>query len=78
LDYINMLDRIDTSQIPPTAQVLSHLNVTRPDKAVESLSTEAVLANAPTIEGAFIRIPAVLEEFKPTKTDNSGSEASDA
>ena len=78
LDYINMLEQVDVSQIPPTAQILSHLNVTRPDVVEPSLPTEAVLANAPTTEGNFIRIPAVLEEFKPTKSEGSGSEAGDA
>lgn len=77
LGYIEMLEQLDTSQIPPTAQILSHLNVTRPDTTIPSLPTEAVLANAPAREGEFIRVPAVLEEFKG-KADAPGSEAGDA
>jgi aspartyl-tRNA(Asn)/glutamyl-tRNA(Gln) amidotransferase subunit C len=33
LDHIAMLERLDTSAVPPTAQVLSHLNVTREDSS---------------------------------------------
>ena len=78
LDYIAMLEKLDTSQIPPTAQILSHLNVVRPDSASPSLPTDLVLANAPAREGDFFRVPAVLEEFKGDKGDGSGSEAGDA
>jgi aspartyl-tRNA(Asn)/glutamyl-tRNA(Gln) amidotransferase subunit C len=67
LDYIAMLEKLDTSQIPPTAQILTHLNVARPDVAGPSLPTEELLANAPAREGDFIRVPAVLEEFKGGK-----------
>lgn len=64
LDYINMLDKVDTSKIPPTAQILSHLNITRQDVPRESWPREAMLANAPASEENFFRVPAVLEEFR--------------
>jgi aspartyl-tRNA(Asn)/glutamyl-tRNA(Gln) amidotransferase subunit C len=67
LDYIAMLEKLDTSQIPPTAQILSHLNVTRPDVSRPSWPTDALLANAPATEGDFFRVPSVMEEFKATK-----------
>ena len=78
LDYIAMLEKLDTSQVPPTAQVLTHVNVTRPDLAIPSQPTEALLANAPATEGDFIRVPAVLEEFRPGKPDDLESEPLDA
>jgi aspartyl-tRNA(Asn)/glutamyl-tRNA(Gln) amidotransferase subunit C len=64
LDYINMLDKVDTSKIPPTAQILSHLNVTREDVSRPSWPRDELLANAPSVEDGFFRVPAVLEEFK--------------
>ena len=73
LEYIAMLDKVDTSQVPPTAQILSHLNVTRPDEIRESWPAEALLANAPEREGDFFRVPAVMEEFK-----KDGEDAADA
>jgi aspartyl-tRNA(Asn)/glutamyl-tRNA(Gln) amidotransferase subunit C len=64
LDYINMLNKVDTSQVPPTAQVLSHLNVTREDVPRPSWPREELQANAPATEDGFFKVPAVLEEFK--------------
>jgi aspartyl-tRNA(Asn)/glutamyl-tRNA(Gln) amidotransferase subunit C len=64
LDYIDMLNKVDTSQIPPTAQILSHLNVTRDDIARPSWPPSELLANAPDSEDGFFRVPPVLEEFK--------------
>jgi aspartyl-tRNA(Asn)/glutamyl-tRNA(Gln) amidotransferase subunit C len=78
LDYIAMLEKLDTSQIPPTAQILSHLNVARPDVARPSWPADALLANAPAREGDLVRVPAVLEEFKGSKGDGVESEAGDA
>ncbi len=74
LDYIAMLDKLDTSQIAPTAQILSHLNVMRADESRPSWPAEALLANAPEREGDFFRVPAVMEEFKVT----DGGDAVDA
>ena len=71
LEHIAMLQKVDTSAIEPTAQVISYSNVTRPDQARPSWPTEAVLANAPGAEGAFFRVPAVLEEFRGD-ADTSG------
>jgi len=64
LDYINMLEKVDTSKIPPTAQILSHLNIMREDSPRPSWPPAELLANAPDTEDGFFRVPAVLEEFK--------------
>lgn len=63
LGYIDILQSADTSTVAPTAQVLSHLNVSRPDTSRPSLPPDEALANAPGREGEFFRVPAVLEEF---------------
>ena len=67
LGHISMLERLDTSTIPPTAQVLAHLNVTRQDEPRPSLPQDLVLANAPQAEEGFFRVPAVMEEFRGGK-----------
>jgi aspartyl-tRNA(Asn)/glutamyl-tRNA(Gln) amidotransferase subunit C len=64
LDYINMLNKVDTSQVTPTAQVLTHLNVVREDIPTPSWPPAELLANAPATEDGFFKVPAVLEEFK--------------
>ena len=61
LDYMKTLTELDTSDIPPTAQVIPLTNVMRADVVEPSLSREAVLANAPEREGDFIRVPPVLD-----------------
>lgn len=62
LEYIEVLQGVDTSAVAPTAQILSHLNVMRPDQSRPSLSEQAVLQNAPGRDDQFFKVPAVLEE----------------
>ena len=61
LEYMQTLAELDTSDIPPTAQVIPLRNVMRPDTVLPSLPREAVLANAPDREGDFLRVPPVLD-----------------
>jgi aspartyl-tRNA(Asn)/glutamyl-tRNA(Gln) amidotransferase subunit C len=61
LDVIARIAEVDTSAIPPTAQVVALRNVTRPDVVRPSLSPDEVLANAPDREGDFFKVRAVLE-----------------
>lgn len=61
LDHFEVLNEIDTSDVPPTAQSLDQVNVTRPDELRPSLPTEDVLANAPRDEDGYLRVRAVLE-----------------
>ena len=61
LDYVDMLNELDTDEISPTAQVIAVQNVTRTDEPCESLSPEEVLANAPDREGDRFRVHAILE-----------------
>ena len=61
LDTMQVIDQLDTSAIPPTAQVIPLSNVMREDEPRPSLSTEQVLSNAPRREGPYIVVPPVLE-----------------
>ncbi len=62
LDYVEQLNRLDTSAIPPTASVLPLHNVLRPDEARPSLPTGERLANAPDAAQDQFRVAAVLDE----------------
>ncbi len=62
LDYVEQLNRLDTSAIPPTASVLPLHNVLRPDEARPSLPTVEALANAPDAVQDQFRVAAVLDE----------------
>ena len=61
LEHISMLQEVDTSEIPPTAQVLPLENVMRDDEVRPSLPREQVLTNAPRTEEGYIRVNAVLD-----------------
>lgn len=61
LEYAEMLNRLDTDAIPPTAQAIRMLNVTRPDTVQPSLPPEEVLANAPRRKDDLFEVNAILE-----------------
>lgn len=61
LEYAALLQKVDTSQIPPTATVLPLRNIMRDDAVQPSLSVEDVLANAPDAEDGSFRVTAILD-----------------
>ena len=62
LENFEVLQQIDTSDIPPTAQSIALQNVVSDDEIAPSLPPDQVLANAPQKEGDLFRVRAVLEE----------------
>lgn len=61
LDHFQGLNAFDTDGVPPTAQSFDLTNVEREDAIRPSAPREAVLANAPRTEGAYVRVRAVLD-----------------
>jgi aspartyl-tRNA(Asn)/glutamyl-tRNA(Gln) amidotransferase subunit C len=61
LDYFAMLQEVDVSEVPPTAQVTDVVNVVRPDEVRPSMPVEEVLAGAPQREGDFFKVKPVFE-----------------
>lgn len=62
LDYIAMLQEVDVSNVPPTAQVTGLTTVWRPDVVGEMLTQEQALANAPDQQDGMFRVRAVFDE----------------
>jgi aspartyl-tRNA(Asn)/glutamyl-tRNA(Gln) amidotransferase subunit C len=62
LENFQVLQEVDTTDVPPTAQSIALQNVLRDDRVASSLDPEQVLANAPQREEEFFRVKAVLEE----------------
>lgn len=62
LENFEELQKVDTANVPPTAQSIALQNVMGEDKIAPSLLPDEVLANAPKQEGDFFRVQAVLEE----------------
>ncbi len=61
LEAMQAIDRLDTSAIPPTAQVIPLQTVMRDDVVRPSAPVDDVLRNAPRREGDFFKVPPVLE-----------------
>ena len=61
LEHFEILQQVDTTDVPPTTQSIDLLNVLKSDEVETSLPQSQVLANAPRKEGDFFRVRAVLE-----------------
>lgn len=61
LEYVDVLDKVNTEGVEPTAHVLPLKNVMRADKAVSSLSRELALSNAPEQEDGYFKVPKIIE-----------------
>ena len=66
LDYVAQLNELDTSGIPPLAQVTElegagGESALRADEHVRSLDRAAVMPQAPESDGAFFKVPKVIE-----------------
>ena len=61
LEYAEMINRLDTDAIPPTAQVIELRNVMRDDEPRPSSPVEEILANAPRREEDRFQVQAILD-----------------
>jgi aspartyl-tRNA(Asn)/glutamyl-tRNA(Gln) amidotransferase subunit C len=68
LDHVAQLNELDTSSVPPMAQVSEILagaalssSVLRDDKETPCLDRELVMAGAPDSDGVYFRVPKVIE-----------------
>jgi len=61
LENFEVLQQVDTSGIPPTAQSIALQNVMKDDEGTASLPQNQILANAPQRDGNFFKVRAVLE-----------------
>ncbi len=60
LEYVDILNRVDTTHIRPTSHATHLTNVFRNDENVEHTKRDAALANAPEKEdGAFV-VPKII------------------
>jgi aspartyl-tRNA(Asn)/glutamyl-tRNA(Gln) amidotransferase subunit C len=60
LEHFRVLQQVDTTGVPPTAQSIALQNVIRSDDAQVSLPPNQVLANAPQKEDDFFRVRPVF------------------
>ena len=62
LENFEVLNQVDTSGVPPTAQSIALQNVISDDVIAPSMPLKDVLANAPRREGEFFQVKIVLED----------------
>ena len=61
LGYVEKLSELDTTGVEPTSYTANDKGAMREDKAVESLSREEALANAPVSERGCFKVPQIIE-----------------
>lgn len=61
VDYVDLLQRVNTDGVEPMAHAVEVHNVFRADEPAQSLPVDSALANAPDRRGSFYGVPAVLD-----------------
>ena len=61
LDYMDELNRVDTTGVEPTTHPTPQADVLREDVPTEPLGAARVLANAPRAEAGYFALPKVLD-----------------
>ncbi len=61
LTYAEILNKLDTEGVEPTAHALPLQNVFRDDVVYPSLDREAALQNAPQAEEGCFKVPKIVE-----------------
>jgi aspartyl-tRNA(Asn)/glutamyl-tRNA(Gln) amidotransferase subunit C len=62
LDYVAVLEQVDTEGVPATSHVLALATPLRDDAAIESLDAEQAISNAPDHDGTAFVVPTVIED----------------
>jgi aspartyl-tRNA(Asn)/glutamyl-tRNA(Gln) amidotransferase subunit C len=62
LDYVSILNEVDTADVEPMAHAVAVSNVFREDEPTPSLPREDALANAPQTDGSYFLVPPILAE----------------
>jgi|SRR5215207_106292 len=62
LDYVSILNEVDTTNAPPAYLSSANKSVTREDEIEESVPTQEFLTNAPQSKDEYVMIPRVHRE----------------
>lgn len=61
LQYVDKLDRADTANVKPLAHVVDMPNAFREDRVTNRPAPDKLLANAPSTEKGFLKVPKIIE-----------------
>ena len=62
LEYMEKLNKLDTSRVEPLSHVIELRNVFRADEIKPGVSNEDALKNAPLKSEQFFKVPKVIDE----------------
>jgi aspartyl-tRNA(Asn)/glutamyl-tRNA(Gln) amidotransferase subunit C len=61
LDYVRKLESLDTTDVEPTAHVVDLPTPLREDRVANPGAADEMTRNAPDRDGAFLRVPKIIE-----------------
>jgi aspartyl-tRNA(Asn)/glutamyl-tRNA(Gln) amidotransferase subunit C len=62
LEYMEQMNKLDTTSVEPLSHVIELSNVFRSDEVKHSISTEDALKNAPSKTEKYFKVPKVINE----------------
>jgi len=61
IDYVAVLEEVDTEDVEPMVHAIEQTNVFRDDVRTPPLPREDALANAPKTDGKYFLVPQIIE-----------------
>ena len=61
LDFAENLNKLDTTDVPPTSHAIPMKNVLREDKCIPFTNTDDILENGPEVEAHMFKVPRIIE-----------------
>jgi aspartyl-tRNA(Asn)/glutamyl-tRNA(Gln) amidotransferase subunit C len=62
ISFVEKLNEIDTTGVPPLQHIGTATNVLREDEIEGSVKREEALKNAPAADGVFFKVPKVIKK----------------
>jgi aspartyl-tRNA(Asn)/glutamyl-tRNA(Gln) amidotransferase subunit C len=62
VEFVEQLDEVDVTDVPPTKHVIGKDNVSRADDVLPGLSQDEALAEAPSADEGHFLVPKVLPD----------------
>jgi len=61
IDYVAVLDEVETEDVEPMVHAVEQTNVFRDDVPADPLPRDMALANAPKTDGKYFLVPPIIE-----------------
>lgn len=76
LAYVDKLSRLNVDGVEPMATALPMINVFRDDTPHKTLSRDDAMQNAPDKEGAFFKVPRIIQNEDDQSGEDGDGDAS--